>query len=93
MTNIAKHARAQHAKITLNFDSGVAVIIWDDGIGFDPAVQSNAPRSAWGLMGMQERASLINAELTIVSARGQGTTLTIRLAEARDHADTSRHSG
>jgi signal transduction histidine kinase len=91
MTNIAKHARAPHAKITLNFDGGVAVIIWDDGIGFDPAVQSNTPR--WGLMGMQERASLINAELTIVSARGKGTTLTILLAEARDHADTSRHSG
>jgi signal transduction histidine kinase len=38
-------------------------------------------RTSWGLIGIQERASLINAELTLQSVSGSGTTFTVRLRE------------
>ncbi len=42
-------------------------------------MQSDKLHKAWGLIGMQERASLINATLTLESAPGAGTTLTVCL--------------
>lgn len=80
LTNIAKHAHARQARVTVNFQAGLELTIWDDGIGFDPAVMlQTKDRMAWGLLGMQERASLIDATLSVDSAPNQGTTLTVRL--------------
>lgn len=83
LTNIAKHAHADRVKVTLNFEDGLELSVWDNGIGFDSSAvfESHSPRTAWGLLGMQERASLINALLTFDSMPGQGTTLTVRLHE------------
>jgi signal transduction histidine kinase len=94
LTNIAKHAHAGQARVTVDFQNGLELTVWDDGIGFDPAVifQTNQPRMAWGLLGMQERASLIGATLTFDSAPNQGTTLTARLnssAKEAEHGDSS----
>jgi signal transduction histidine kinase len=94
LTNIAKHAHAEHARVTVNFQNGLEITVRDDGIGFDPSAiaQTNQPRMAWGLLGMQERASLIGATLTFDSAPNQGTTLTVRLDKSVkeiDHGDTS----
>jgi len=50
---------------------------------------------AWGLVGMQERANLVNATLELQSAPGQGTTLSVRLhlpnSQELDHADSRAH--
>jgi len=77
LTNVVRHACASQVVISASADSGsVAVRIEDDGIGFEPAV---AATKSLGLLGMQERARLIGAELRIDSSPGQGATVGILL--------------
>jgi signal transduction histidine kinase len=81
LNNIAKHAKAKSASIVLDFDDGLLLTVRDDGIGYDPTqVFSNRkPRTAWGLIGIQERVNLIHANLVLDSSPGQGTRLMVRL--------------
>jgi signal transduction histidine kinase len=81
LNNIIKHAQAEHAWVKLDFRDGLTLTVQDDGIGFDPeSVFSQDPaRKSWGLLGMQERANLINAQLSFASQPNQGATLTIYL--------------
>ncbi|HEX2988210.1 MAG TPA: ATP-binding protein [Chloroflexota bacterium] len=51
--------------------------IWDDGIGFDPTAIHD--RGGMGLLGMQERAHRLGAELRIDSAPGIGTRLAVEM--------------
>jgi signal transduction histidine kinase len=81
LTNVTKHAQAKQARITLNFSDELTLTVQDNGVGFEPdgVFQNGKPRRAWGVLGMQERANLINAEMTLESAPNQGTTLTVRM--------------
>jgi two-component system sensor histidine kinase DegS len=53
----------------------------DDGIGFDPdeVAQSTDLKRGLGLLGMQERVSLVDGEITISSMPAAGTTVVIRV--------------
>lgn len=77
LTNIAKHAEAKNISVVLTYhDSSLAVIIEDDGKGFDVnAVRSSTDGKGLGLFGMYERASLVRGDLTIESQPGAGTTV------------------
>lgn len=81
LNNVIKHAKASHAWITLVFNHPIRLTVRDDGIGFDPesALTGSSLRVSWGLVGMQERANLINAQLAIHAKEGAGTTLTIEV--------------
>ncbi len=85
LANIARHAQAHAAKLSLAVREGVLSIeICDDGIGFDPeAVQAGH----YGLLGMRERIRLAGGSIEVRSGAGQGTQLTIQfpLAEG-EHA-------
>jgi signal transduction histidine kinase len=85
LTNAIKHAEAEHIWVTLDYNDGPALSVRDDGKGFDPAAAMNPSsiHTAWGLAGIQERSTLINATLTLNSAPGNGTTFTVRLGESR----------
>lgn len=75
MTNVARHAHVNQAKVTLWFDQNVLGIqVEDDGDGFDPEAELSKGNSN-GLLGMQERTSLLGGKLTIESAIGLGTRL------------------
>ena len=83
LANVAKHARADTAIVTLRTDSRVTCLtIADDGQGFDPAAAQPAMDHGWGLMIMRERAAAIGAKLGIESAPGHGTSVVITLDEA-----------
>ncbi len=78
LTNITKHARATTITVQLNqHDAKLHLSIQDDGIGFDvPAARSRASRGAsLGLLGMEERATLVGGQLHIRSMLGQGTEI------------------
>jgi signal transduction histidine kinase len=76
LTNAGKHGAAQHVVIELIGDeTALELSVRDDGTGFDPAADTNG----FGLMGMHERAALLDGELRVVSAPGEGTTITARL--------------
>ncbi len=81
LTNVVKHAQTDRAWVTLDFRNGVKLTVRDEGVGFDPnaVLQAAEPRMAWGLVGMQERAHLVNATLKLHSAPNAGTTLTVQL--------------
>jgi len=78
--NIAKHARAKHAGITLRFERNrITVNIWDDGKGFDvnEAIGARDRPRGLGLLGMKERIGLLNGVLDIKSQPGRGTEINI----------------
>jgi signal transduction histidine kinase len=71
LTNVVKHASANQAEVRLFYElDRVRLEVHDDGVGFDAP---GADRPGWGLMGMQERISLMGGEFRLSSARGQGT--------------------
>ena len=61
------------------------VEISDDGAGFDP----EHPAEGFGLVGMRERLALLNGELTISSAPGDGTRLVARIPVRRSERDAT----
>lgn len=82
LNNVARHADASQADLQVTFaDHGVAVRIQDNGIGFvlPERVSGLAEAGHYGLMGMQERARLVGAQLTVSSRLGEGTTVEVGL--------------
>jgi two-component system sensor histidine kinase DegS len=86
LNNIWKHSCCDHALIRLELEEHrVRVHISDDGIGFDP--QEVAQHDGrYGLIGMRDRARLLDGTLLINTAPGQGTrvVVTIPLVEEED---------
>ena len=73
--NIVKHARPARVRVTLRQEAEQGILsIEDDGRGFDPALVGG---DKMGLQIMRERAQAIGAKLTIESAPGRGTTVTV----------------
>jgi signal transduction histidine kinase len=73
LSNVVKHAAAQHVSIVLSQrGSSVAATIDDDGAGFDEA---EVRADALGLTGMRERLALVGGALEIESTPGRGTTV------------------
>lgn len=82
LTNVTRHAHAQHVSVVLKRQrTEILAIIEDNGVGFDVAKVMGAPTLAdrLGLFGMQERAALLGGTLTIESSPTAGTTLFITL--------------
>lgn len=82
LLNIAKHADAKNISLMLEHRGSALVgIVEDDGKGFDvdQVMESASDQKKLGLLGMQERASLIGGQLTIESRLGGGTTIFINV--------------
>lgn len=77
LTNIARHARASRAIVSLSYLGDMVTLdIDDDGVGFSPDPRPGAD-AGFGLVGMRERVEAIGGRLTIESAAGQGTTIAV----------------
>ena len=81
LTNVIKHAQATLATLSLDYDDGPSLAVQDNGCGFEieTTLEPGTLHTAWGLIGMQERAALINATIDLCSDIGKGTGLTVRL--------------
>jgi signal transduction histidine kinase len=82
LTNVVRHARAQHVSVVLKRQrASVLAIVEDDGAGFDVAKVMGAPASngRLGLFGMQERAALLGGTLTLESSPDAGTTVFVEI--------------
>jgi len=78
ISNTLKYADARRLTIELTFEPEQTQLrVQDDGRGFDP--EQAAAAGGFGLLSMRARAVAIDAELTITSALGQGTTLVVAL--------------
>lgn len=76
LTNVVRHAHADEVSVSLlRLDEAVTLTVRDNGKGLpDPAPVS---RTSFGLLGMQERAQLINGALSI-SSSPTGTTVMLQ---------------
>lgn len=78
--NARKHAQASHIWIRLHENTTeLQVEVRDDGIGFEvQAMQATYDkRGSLGMVNMNERAALVNGKLSVASAPGQGTRITL----------------
>jgi signal transduction histidine kinase len=74
ITNIARHAQASDASITLTKkDDRLIVRVEDNGVGFDLNQVKNGGQQAWGLHGMEERITLLGGKFYVGSTPGHGT--------------------
>jgi PAS domain S-box-containing protein len=69
LTNVAKHARARHAKVTARIEDGtLAVHVRDDGMG-------GARPDGWGLLGLADRLASLDGQLRVESPTNGGTLI------------------
>lgn len=72
--NVVRHAGADRLLVELAYGPGaVTASVADDGRGFDEAGTRTGAGSHLGLLGMRERASLLEGRCDVVSAQGEGT--------------------
>jgi NarL family two-component system sensor histidine kinase YdfH len=79
LSNVARHAGAEHVLVRLAESDGVLrVVVQDDGEGFDLGDVGGSDR--FGLAGMEERAERLGGALWVESEPGQGTKVTLEIA-------------
>src|SRR5205807_3381602 len=78
LTNVTRHAQATGVEATLEIAEDQLIFrVHDNGKGFDPE-EAKAKKSL-GLVGMQERALLLQGEVRIEGIPGSGTTMILRI--------------
>jgi PAS domain S-box-containing protein len=83
LTNARKHASASSIRLALQTDGDVLSLqIQDNGKGFEPAVARREEQR--GLRNMHTRAASVGAHLSIKSAAGAGTAITVTLPIRKD---------
>ena len=79
LANVAKHASASRAAVTLSYMEDVVTLdVLDDGRGFDVDGGSSSPRgdgSGFGLTAMRQRVQRLDGQLEIESEDGGGTAV------------------
>lgn len=80
LTNVARHSRASRVRISLTADGEDTLVlnIQDNGVGFSKIEATQ--KQSLGLLGMQERAKLAGANLTIHSEPDKGTNVCLVVA-------------
>ena len=75
LTNVAKHAGTDGARVRLSHSGGrLSLVVEDDGLGFEP----NGARSG-GLANIRDRVEALHGQLTIESRLGAGTSVRAEL--------------
>ena len=80
--SVVKHAHASRIAVTIGVESDHAVLtISDDGRGFEvvEARERSRHQPSLGLIGMEERATLLGGSLDVVSRPGGGTEIRVSL--------------
>jgi two-component system sensor histidine kinase UhpB len=80
LTNVVRHARATRAELHLSAEGGVLTLaVSDDGVGFDVDEARARPAASVGLFGMAERVALVGGTIEVVSRKGAGTRVAVRV--------------
>lgn len=83
LTNVVRHAQANHVNILLTINHPKIILtIKDDGVGFDEAEGMSlqeATRQGIGLLGMRERVASVGGTINIRSGKGKGTVIRAEL--------------
>jgi signal transduction histidine kinase len=80
LTNVRKHAQAQHAIVRFaTLDGHAEMRIEDDGRGFDPLRIARGDWPQFGLQTMRERAESIGGAFVVVSKLNGGTQIIVQI--------------
>lgn len=75
--NSIKHAKCQNVWVTLSKNKeGIELVLEDDGKGFNTDILN---KNGIGLKNMKKRTQLIGGDFNLISQRGKGTSLTIKI--------------
>jgi two-component system, NarL family, sensor histidine kinase YdfH len=93
LNNVAHHAHAHQVSVEAKrVEKWLVITVQDDGQGFDPTDQALSP-GHYGLLGLQERAHLIEGTVSVNSSDGKGTTLEFRVPLAPSGSLDTPHMG
>jgi len=85
LANVAKHAQARRVDVRVACEAGHLVMhVRDDGVGFDP--QAARKPDSLGLMGVRERAQLLQGSVQIDASPGAGTCVRVTIPLPRASA-------
>jgi len=90
LTNVVKHANAQHAQVFLDVNGDRALLhVRDDGRGFEPevALARERAREHFGLKGINDRVEALGGTCAYESRPGKGTTISVSIPVAGVPAD------
>jgi signal transduction histidine kinase len=74
--NIAKHAQATSATVTMSRENGsVRLQVEDNGVGIFP--KSNFRGNSFGLAGIKERVGMLGGDVRVISMKGKGTRIEV----------------
>lgn len=77
ISNVERHSGATEMVVDLSYGADTLRLqVKDDGCGFDYTSAHGIP-DHYGLRGLEERAALLQGHLSVESAPGQGTTVTL----------------
>lgn len=80
ITNIQRHAGAQHASVVvLRQAHDITMLVEDNGKGFNLDILQEKRDTCLGLIGMKERIALLGGEVDIESILGEGTTVRVKI--------------
>jgi signal transduction histidine kinase len=79
LTNVAKHASASQASVSVSQKGSTAVLsVRDNGIGFDSGKWLSVPKGM-GLLNIKERVDMLGGVFEIISRPRKGTKLNIQI--------------
>jgi signal transduction histidine kinase len=80
LMNVAKHAHANHAQVTIEMDSdSVSVTVEDDGSGFNADDSTLNDPKFRGISTMNQRVEMFGGQFTLDSEPGRGTRVVVNL--------------
>jgi signal transduction histidine kinase len=81
LNNVIKHSRATHVSVVLQKkENEVTAIVEDNGVGFSAEVSNGTGgRKQLGIIGMKERAELLDGTVDLETSLNSGTTVFVRL--------------
>ena len=78
LTNVEKHAQAQHVAVRLSLQPQLAVLcVTDDGVGLPPDAESKPGH--YGLRGLRERVEGVGGTLLLTTAEPRGALIEARV--------------
>lgn len=90
VANVVSHAEARRCRISLSYgEEEIRLDVVDDGKGFDPAKVGKRPQGMGhvGLGAMRTRAEEHGGQLTVESAPGQGTAISVVIPRPEGRID------
>jgi signal transduction histidine kinase len=86
LTNVARHAKATSVRANIRMEGkNLLLEIKDNGVGISPGAED--AKDSFGIIGMRERALVFGGAFEIRVAKGEGTTIVLRLPLEETLAD------